>query len=227
MVSSSDLLATFAPISGAEAMIYLVDWHGKKAICKARIPKAYRNRDLDFCLRSKRTREEAEILHRAKLLGIDCPTFFFIDPVKTELIMEYIEGMSLRDLGAFHVYHDSIESKNLARVYREVGKYAGRLHSGKLIHGDLTTKNVILGKDNRIVLLDFGLSFVSDRIEDKAEDLHLLKQALKATHDTSRAAEIFDIVLEGYNSEIGENMVKRVISQIQSIEKRGRYARVD
>src|SRR5487761_522095 len=90
MLAIHEISAEFVPIIGAEARIDIIDWHGKRAVCKARIPKTYRNEKLDHWLRTKRTREEAEILHRAKLLGVDCPALYFADPEKTELVMEYV-----------------------------------------------------------------------------------------------------------------------------------------
>jgi TP53 regulating kinase and related kinases len=227
MLPIPGLSSEFAPIVGAEARIELIDWHGRKAIRKARIPKVYRNERLDIWLRSKRTKEEAEILHRAKLLGVDCPVFFFADPKKTELVMEYVEGTLLRDFETFTNNEKLENGSQLSKVFLLLGKYAGRLHSGNLIHGDLTTKNVIVTQDSRLVMIDFGLSFISERIEDKAEDLHLLKQALRSSANPDRARTLFGLVMKGYTSESGRNVGQQVQSQMQEIEKRGRYARVD
>ncbi len=227
MLSNSEIGAKFAPVIGAEAKILLVDWHGREAICKARIPKVYRNEKLDHWLRSKRTKEEAAILHFAKLLGVDCPVVFFADPENTELVMEYIRGVLLRDRESLATREDLKATSSLSKFYLLLGKYAARLHSGNLIHGDLTTKNVIISYDNRLVLIDFGLSFNSQRIEDRAEDLHLLKQAVKSSVNPERAKTIFEKVTSGYRSISGGKMTEQVLSQIEEIERRGRYARVD
>jgi Kae1-associated kinase Bud32 len=228
VLHSSSSTAEFTPILGAEARIELVDWYGKEAIRKTRIQKMYRNKKLDQWLRSKRTREEAEILHRAKLLGVDCPVFYFADPHKNELIMEYVEGQLLRDLEAVSSRRKlQRDDKLLSGLFVLLGKYAARLHRGNLIHGDLTTKNMIVTNQDRLVLIDFGLSFLSARTEDKAEDLHLLKQALKSTVNEGQAKVLFERVMEGYSSEAGGNISSKIYSQIHEIEKRGRYARVD
>ena len=94
-----------------------------------------------------------------------------------------------------------------------------------MIHGDLTTKNVIQSR-TRTVLIDFGLAFISDRLEDKAEDLHLLKQAIRSS-GSKLSTRYFDYVLDGYEKEAGEKESMKVKNQILEIEKRGRYARVD
>jgi Kae1-associated kinase Bud32 len=219
----------FPSVLGAEALIELIDWHGKKAIRKTRIRKAYRDEKLDNRLRFKRTREETEILYHAKLLGVDCPVFYFADPQRFEIIMEFVEGTLLRDLVESTPYSKEKigEIRSLSEITRVLGKYAAKLHTGDLIHGDLTTKNVILTKEHRLVLIDFGLSFVSSRIEDKAEDLHLLKQAFRSTVNPMQADNLFEKVMEGYASVSGEETCRRLRTQIREIEKRGRYARVD
>lgn len=217
----------FRPNIGAEAKIDLIVWHGRNVVRKIRVPKAYRNEKLDQWLREKRTREEAEILHRAKLSGVECPLLYFVDPVKMELYLEYIEGVLLRNLELCGRVKNSPDDLVLTNCYDLLGKYAAKLHRDHIIHGDLTTRNVVHTNNGRLVLIDFGLSFISERIEDQAEDLHLLKQALKSTTTEGRAKTAFEIVLGGYRIEAGSKLTDRLQSQIKEIERRGRYARVD
>ena len=208
----------FAPIEGSEARIEFCGWFGKPAIRKIRTSKKYRNEILDRSLRARRTREEAEILHQAKLAGINSPEMYYADPNSYEIVMEFVEGTLLKDLS---------DTDRKAKIAFEVaGKYAARLHKKGIIHGDLTTKNILCSAE-RMVFLDFGLSFISDRLEDKAEDLHLLKQALKSTLEPSKALKSFECVLRGYAAEMGESFTKNVRKQITKIELRGRYATVD
>ena len=207
---------SFETRQGAEAMIELAEWNGKLAIRKKRIPKTYRSEALDKKLRSRRTKEETELLHAAKLVRVDVPEVFFADPKSSEILMEYVQGILLKD----------IHERKIAReIYKKLGIYAARLHSKGMIHGDLTTKNVIQSKD-RTVLIDFGLSFVSDRLEDRAEDLHLLKQAIRSS-GSNLSASYFDNVLTGYQKEAGIEQTLKVKKKILEIERRGRYARVD
>jgi TP53 regulating kinase-like protein len=209
----------FTPVLGAEAQIDLIDWYGKIAIRKMRIPKTYRNEALDKQLRSRRTKEEVEILHAAKLAGVVCPNLFFADPESSEIIMEYISGILLKDVT------NGERNKN-RETFRHLGRYAAKLHAEGIIHGDLTTKNVILAKE-RMVLIDFGLAFISDRIEDRAEDLHLLKQALNSSDSMKKGGDEFEDVMKGYESEAGEKTANIVRRQMSKIERRGRYAQVD
>lgn len=200
---------------GAEAKIDLVDYYGRPAIRKFRTPKKYRLKELDQLLRTKRTKEEVEILFSAMLAGVRCPKVYFADPGSSEIILEYICGNLLKD------------SPNSGRTtYVELGRMAGMLHSKGIIHGDLTTKNVIL-ESGMPILIDFGLSFYSDRLEDKAEDLHLLKQALRSTEPDRRALLMFGYAMEGYCEIVGGKNEGQVKRQIAKIELRGRYAQVD
>ena len=73
-------------------------------------------------------------------------------------------------------------------------------------------------KDNLVYLIDFGLGFHSHKIEDKAVDLHLLKQALDAKH-FKIFPEAFNIILKNYKANQHDLIIKR----IDTIEKRGRY----
>src|SRR5207245_2565761 len=111
-----------------------------------RIGKKYRNEILDHNLRARRTKQEAEMLHHSKLAGADTPEFFFADPKNFEIVMEFIPGQLLRDI-------QSDETAERGKIFAEVGKYAAKLHGKGIIHGDLTTKNIILSVD-RMVLID-------------------------------------------------------------------------
>ncbi len=188
---------TFGAQNGAEAVVDLVTWDGAPAIRKIRAPKMYRNPKLDQSLRSRRTKQEVVILHATKRARVHCPKVLFVDPDKCEIIMEYIQGTHLKDIAKDPLYH-----KISKALYLELGKAIASLHKSKIVHGDLTTKNIFL-KERKIQLIDFGLSFFTERIEDQADDLHLLKQALKSTNSPSTSANAFSTVMQGYEMEVG------------------------
>ena len=100
---------------------------------------------------------------------------------------------------------------------KKVGEQTAKLHQNSIIHGDLTTSNMIL-KDSQIFLIDFGLGFISAKIEDKAVDIHLIKQALEAKHFQNHE-ELFQNFLKGYKWKDS----KKVIERLKVVEKRGRY----
>ena len=195
---------------GAEADIYLVDWFGRKAISKIRSPKPYRHKELDAVLRKRRTIHEATLMSAAKATGVSCPFIFFVDPSKAEIIMEFVKGSNVRDA--------------LTPVLCEkLGRYAAMLHSGNIIHGDLTTSNFIIDA-KKLVLLDFGLSYYSERTEDAATDLRLIKEAFTSAHVEVKGT--FQRFMKGYSSIEGQKRADKILENVLEIEQRGRYARV-
>jgi TP53 regulating kinase-like protein len=220
-MTGRDRMGIFEPQRGAEALVDLVTWNGMKAIRKIRVPKIYRNPDLDQNLRTKRTKQEIVILHSAKLVGIHCPKVFFGDPKTCEIIMEFVDGIHVKDIS-----QDVVLTKISNEIYFKIGSSIALLHHFKIAHGDLTTKNILV-RDAEIYLIDFGLSFFSERLEDRADDLHLLKQALRSSHSESESSRSFSNILSGYEAVEGTKETRSVALQILEIEKRGRYARVD
>jgi Kae1-associated kinase Bud32 len=193
---------------GAEAVI---SKSGNKVV-KDRIPKGYRHPDLDKKLRKRRTKAEIKLLTKANKI---IPTPRVLDDDNYEITLEYIDGKKLSD---------HLEKTNYTKVCRLIGSNIAKLHDSGLIHGDLTTSNMILtsprsGVDGGVFFIDFGLGFHSDKIEDKATDLHLIKQALEARH-SKIFEKAFKSVLEGY--KISKNY-KSVLERLTKVEKRGRY----
>jgi len=189
---------------GAEANILLE----KNKITKLRIKKSYRLPILDEKIRKSRTKKEAKLLQKAfKLIPI--PNVISTNN-KDQIEMEFIKGDKLsKNL-------DSLP--NSTSVCIQIGKNIAKLHDNSIIHGDLTTSNMLLLK-NKLYFIDFGLGFISDRIEDKAVDLHLIKQALEAKHFLNYE-KFFKAILKGY--KISENF-KKVLDQLKKVESRGRY----
>ncbi|MCD6530332.1 Kae1-associated serine/threonine protein kinase [Candidatus Bathyarchaeota archaeon] len=200
---------------GAEAELYLDTWYGRKVVVKRRIRKGYRIRELDEEIRSTRTSHEAAMMHKAKECGVSTPIIFLVDLTDKSIMMEYIEGVRLKDV------LDSLPKEERRRILIEVGRMIGAMHKRGLIHGDLTTSNMILD-EGRIYFIDFGLSEVSEELEDKGVDLHLMKRALESTHHL-HSDEYFSEILLGYSEVVGEDEARKVLSKIEEIAKRGRY----
>ncbi|MEM4396714.1 MAG: KEOPS complex kinase/ATPase Bud32 [Candidatus Woesearchaeota archaeon] len=188
---------------GAEAIIKLDE--EKKLIIKERISKSYRVKQLDDFLIKHRTKVEVNILKKLEN-KIKVPKV--IEYNKNIIIMEYIEGIKLRDY---------LNEQNYKEIIKKVGQIVSILHENDIIHQDLTTSNMIF-KEDEIYLIDFGLSFISKRIEDKAVDLHLFKEALESKHFNLQNA--FNYFLEGYKNY---KDYEKVLEQLKKIELRGRY----
>lgn len=187
---------------GAEAIIL----KEKKNVIKDRISKGYRHPELDRKIIKSRTKSEAKILEKAsKFIPAPAPEIIESNRIK----MPFIEGKKLSE------HLEALDWKNICRT---IGRQIAKIHDNNIIHGDLTTSNMILAPDSSLHFIDFGLGFISTRIEDKAVDLHLIKQALEAKHfSIHREAE--KIILDNYCSKDRA----RILEQLNKVEARGRY----
>ena len=191
---------------GAEAL--LIHQDGK--LIKRRIPKGYRHPDLDKKIRTRRTRSEAKLLEKvSKILNV--PKILSVNEKNAEIDMEFIKGKKLSE------NLDKMPLNKQIKLCYQLGESVAELHDNDIIHGDLTTSNMIL-KDKKIYFIDFGLGFHSSRIEDKAVDLHLLRQALESKH-FKNWSDLFEAVIQGYK-KLGD---ESVLLQLKKVESRGRY----
>ena len=202
---------------GAEANLYQIKWFGRPAISKVRCRKKYRLAKLDRKIRQQRTVKEATVIHKARLSNVSVPIIYHVNPDKGEIIMEMIDGINLND----YLNNDNYNSD----LFKDIGEMIGRLHSNGIIHGDLTTSNIII-RNNKIYLIDFGLSMFSDRTEDQGVDMKLIKALLQSLHDPI-AKKAFKAILQGYRNSIGNNETEEVLKVVKEIERRGRYAKVE
>jgi TP53 regulating kinase-like protein len=199
---------------GAEARIWKVPNYSTNSnvdsvqpntsvICKERFAKKYRHPILDARLTKQRCRMEARLLGKCKEKGINVPAVWQVDSNfsdATSLIyLEFIDGPTVRDYledillpqiekegNDTEQFHDT-----LRRIAVEIGKTISKLHDVGVVHGDLTTSNImlrnveaILTQPPHIVLIDFGLAKNTTAIEERAVDLYVLERALQSTHPT-------------------------------------------
>lgn len=210
---------------GAEALII----KNEDEIIKRRIAKGYRIKELDEKLRKQRTRKEAKLLEKAQKL-IHVPKIIRTNEKNKEIILEEIKGLKLSE------HFDKLE--NAEEICIQIGESIAKLHDSGIVHGDLTTSNIIYienSQDNKkinnkkaiediqsrgkVYFIDFGLGFESSHSEDKAVDLHVLKEALEARH-FENSDRFWKKVIEGYKASKHFN---EVIKRLEKVEKRGRY----
>jgi len=225
---------------GAEAKIYLTtNSNAEQIIAKQRTKKGYRHPQLDKQIRTRRTRSEAKILTKAATIGVNVPKVISSDKLNTTKSTNSREA-TCRELSVPSEYNIQIEyiqgdklsqtlntypEKKQFQIMQQLGKQVALLHKNNIIHGDLTTSNVILKltthdsrlttKKPEVFLIDFGLGFISTKIEDKAVDLHLIKQALESKHFQNHTA-LFEQFLKTYD-------IKENIERLKVVKKRGRY----
>ncbi|MBS3125307.1 Kae1-associated serine/threonine protein kinase [Candidatus Woesearchaeota archaeon] len=186
---------------GAEAIIS----RNGSIVSKVRPVKKYRLPEIDSVLRKQRTRREATILSKVNVLGISAPKLISFSDKTMTVELEFLSGKKVRDVFT-------------PLLAREIGMIVGQLHSNDIIHGDLTTSNFIL-HDGKVHVIDFGLSLVSSKTEDKAVDLHLLSQALESKHHEIHALCWKEVII-GYK-ETNKDW-KLVLERLVTVESRGR-----
>ncbi len=201
---------------GAEANLYLEDWHGRKVIMKRRLTKRYRIPELDSEIRAQRTVHEPQIIHRAKEAGVPTPIIFMVDPSEATIAMEYVKGKQVKQV------LKGLPAEERINLCHTIGEHIGRLHKNGTIHGDLTTSNMILTPQGKVVFVDFGLSEQTTELEARGVDIHLMKRALQSTH-YNYVKECFNAVIEGYEKVMGKEMAAKVLEKVEEIERRGRY----
>lgn len=201
---------------GAEANLYVAEWHGKSVVIKARLPKKYRPEKLDKTIRTYRTVHEPQFMHDAKKAGVPTPIIYLVDVENATIVMELVEGKQVKKLLG------DLSADERDSVCIQIGELIAKLHKNGVIHGDLTTSNMVLNAEGKIYLVDFGLGEKNMELEAKGVDLHLMKRALQSTH-FQFAEECFKAVMKGYTSVLGYGVTKDVLDKIHEIERRGRY----
>ena len=189
--------------NGAEAIIYL-----DKDVIKERIKKEYRHENIDLKLRKFRTRRESKVLKKLEGIKFPAPRLIDVDDKEMKIIMEHIDAPRLRDV---------INANNQKKLCKETGKLVAELHNNDIMHGDLTTSNILF-KD-KLSFIDFGLSFFSRRVEDKAVDIHLFRQALESKHHQIWRPAFKNFLL-GYKKA---DDYKEIMLRFEKVEGRGRY----
>lgn len=190
-------------VKGAEADVVIDRDNG--IVIKKRLPKRYRIRQLDEIIRKERTRTEAKIMVDVRKVGV--PTPIILDITDDTIKMERIDGYILKEM----ITETLIE---------KVGEHVGRMHKRGVIHGDLTTANMIYSPSEEIVyLIDFGLARYDEEVEGRGVDIHVLFQMLHSTYeDYDRLKESF---IKGYKKIFDK--ADEVLDRVKEIEERGRY----
>ncbi|KAH7517242.1 uncharacterized protein LOC125418373 [Ziziphus jujuba] len=203
---------------GAEARVFESTFSGRRSIVKERFSKKYRHPSLDSKLTLKRLNAEARCMTKARRLGVYTPVLYSLDPLLHTLTFEYVEGSSVKDIFLEFGLH-GVSEERLEDIAMQIGDAIGKLHDGGLIHGDLTTSNMLIrGGTNQLVLIDFGLSFTSTLPEDKAVDLYVLERALLSMH--SSCGNVMDRILAAYRKS--SKQWSSTFNKLAQVRQRGR-----
>jgi len=222
---------------GAEAKVYKTIFLNDLCIVKERFKKSYRNEILDTKLRNHRTVSESKNMNRARKAGVNTPYVMFVDLNDCKIYMQYIENSIMVKDYFYITNRNKYDISDL--LLEEIGDYIAKIHEIDLVHGDLTTSYIMikfnsesdltklknnipveLTKNNHsLYLIDFGLSFVSSNVEDKAVDLYVLEKAFLSTHTESEKE--FDKILEHYKLK-SKKAGTQIMARLDEVKKRGR-----
>lgn len=116
---------------------------------------------------------------------------------------------------------------SLYEIFYKIGDYLGRIHANDMVHGDLTTSNIMIRDKindqekimDRIVFIDFGLSYNTNIIEDKAVDMYVLERTLISSHHNSKF--LFEILITGYLNTY-KDIGKQIKNKFEQVRLRGR-----
>jgi len=187
---------------------------GREVVVKQRVVKSYRHPSLDRSIQTSRIRNEARLLLEARRAGIAVPIVYSIDYDSNQIVMEEVKGARIKDA------LNELSELEARAVCEKIGEIAARLHANDIVHGDLTTSNMLL-EGERIVLIDFSLGSKTSELEDKGVDMHLLEEAFHSAH--YRRSELYEVVKDSYVGRYEGG--REVLAKVREIEKRGRYTR--
>lgn len=193
-------------------------------IAKERFKKKYRIETLDIRLRKAQTRAEFRAIDKLYTKGIPVPHILYVDRNKYTIYMENIEGITLKKY--INSIGNLLEISNetiILKLGTSIGNLIATVHNNHIIHGDLTTSNMIYNnkssqEDPIIYLIDFGLSSTSELIEDKAVDLYVLERAIQTTHQ--HAENLLKYIFDAYQEKHVASQA--VMQRLQVVRSRGR-----
>jgi TP53 regulating kinase and related kinases len=187
------------------------------------------------------------VLVKCRKEGVPVPAVYALDEAKGWIMMEWIDGEVVRiklnewiRVRKAARIAEGVDDGELRDLMARVGRVVGSLHKMGVVHGDLTTSNLMLRPhksqmvngdgsgtghgvtekllDGEIVLIDFGLASQSTQDEDRAVDLYVLERAFGSTHP--RAESLFGEVLNAYGESFrGANVV---LKRLEDVRMRGR-----
>ncbi|KAF0035524.1 hypothetical protein F2P81_013282 [Scophthalmus maximus] len=223
---------------GAEARVYRTQFLGRPTIVKERFSKRYRHVALDEKLTRRRTVQEVRSILRCRRAGIPAPAVYFVDYTSHCIFLEEIlRSSTVRDHIASTQQSASctvqeldrdqdrelVQEQELEQLAQQVGQILAKMHDEDVIHGDLTTSNMLLRRSpedrgSDLVLIDFGLSYISALPEDKGVDLYVLEKAFLSTHPHTEA--LFQKLLKSYSASSKKSSA--VLKKLDEVRLRGR-----
>lgn len=203
---------------GAEGKLYIGAFEGNPCLVKERFVKKYRLTELDKTLTKCRMKAEQKTSKRCEDIGIIVPKIYNVDFTQRKIYMEYFDKSITAKQFIFENINNQESIQDLAE---RIGTIVAKMHTNHIIHGDLTTSNMLIEynpKNYSLIMIDFGLSSYSATPEDKGVDLYVLERALLSTH--SNLPEMFEKILQKYREIYTTS--REVIVKFEEVRARGR-----
>ncbi|KAH8278302.1 hypothetical protein KR044_010599 [Drosophila immigrans] len=213
---------------GAEGRLYLGDFKGESCLIKERFVKKYRHPELDTQITRQRMKAEVKAAGRCLAAGILAPRMFHSDLTSHKLYMEYFDSAQTAKQfiqSTVAASNDKQAKEVLLELCKRIGAVVGQMHANNIIHGDLTTSNILVNPNSPakseydVILIDFGLSHYNQGAEDKGVDLYVLERALLSTH--SEQKNMFEFILAEYRRNCGKDK-EVVLAKFDEVRARGR-----
>uniref|UniRef100_A0A1E1XDE6 non-specific serine/threonine protein kinase n=1 Tax=Amblyomma aureolatum TaxID=187763 RepID=A0A1E1XDE6_9ACAR len=210
---------------GAEARVYKGTYFGRAAIFKERFVKKYRHPHLDRRLSVERLRAEARALRKTRMAGVPVPPVYFVDLTSRIIVTGYIDNaVTVRErIVSLQSEEPAALKESLEFLMDKIGEAVALLHKNHIVHGDLTTSNLLVqhrdGEPPLIHVIDFGLSFISETAEDKGVDLYVLERAFLSAHP--RIESFFQLFLNSYSKNYSQKAAS-IVKKFQEVKQRGR-----
>jgi len=206
---------------GAEARLYVGVFNGNSCLIKERFVKNYRLGEIDKILTKSRIKAEQKTVKRCEDAGIIAPKIFNVDFNERKVYMEYFdEAITVKEF-INQIQEQPNAPAKLDDLIKRIGEVVGKFHANNIIHGDLTTSNMLVDEkeaDYELIMIDFGLSSYSTSHEDKGVDLYVLERALLSTH--SSLPNLFNSILEHYRTANPSSA--ETIKRFEEVRARGR-----
>lgn len=204
---------------GAEGKVYESKFLSKPSVEKVRVSKRYRVPELDQKLNKQRILQECRCMVKCMKAGVLTPNIYHIDIASNRIIIEKIIGATAKDF--FNSYKDTgYNEKECSDIATKIGEIIGKMHDNDIIHGDLTTSNIMIRNESKeIVMIDFGLGSTQSIIEDKAVDLYVLERAMLSTHPGSQ--HLINFILASYRFACKKHGTL-VLFKLEQVRLRGR-----
>ncbi|CAH0482663.1 unnamed protein product [Peronospora belbahrii] len=188
-------------ISQGRRGVFETDFAGRACVIKERITKSYRLSVLDKKLSHRRLIQEARCILKCRRAGVLTPVIFLVDEDTSRLYLEKVQGGSLKDYLRRAYQLDLNYGPMALKMAYQIGEAIAKMHDADIVHGDLTTSNMMLSSDDAtdVTMIDFGLANSQPLPEDKAVDLYVMERAFASTHVNSEL--LVEEVLRAYRAK--------------------------